>query len=116
LYGADGLRCSVADFAKYTLAHLNGERGTNGIISSQSFVFLHRARMNAGQDIRTALGWFVFPNGALWHNGSNTLNYAEVIINARSNLAIVVFTNAPTEFGARVAEETFERVGQWLRQ
>jgi CubicO group peptidase (beta-lactamase class C family) len=115
LYGADGLRCSVADFAKYTLAHLNGERGVNGIVSSQSFRFLHRARMNAGQDIRTALGWFVFPNGALWHNGSNTLNYSEVVINAQNNLAIVVFTNAPTEFGARVAEQTFDALVAWLK-
>jgi CubicO group peptidase (beta-lactamase class C family) len=115
LYGADGLRCSVVDFAKYTLAHLNGERGVDGIVSSQSFVFLHRARQNAGQDIRTALGWFVFPNGALWHNGSNTLNYSEVIINARSNVAMVVLTNAPTEFGAKVAEQTFDALVAWFK-
>ncbi len=115
LYGADGLRCSVEDYAKYVLAHLNGARGTNSIVSSQSFAFLQRPRMDAGQDLRTALGWFVFPNGALWHNGSNTLNYAEVIVNARTNLAMVVLTNSPTEFGATVAAKTFDAMLKWLR-
>ncbi len=116
LYGADGIRCSMPDYGKYILAHLNGERGINSILSSESFIYLHKARANAGQDIRAALGWFVFPNGALWHNGSNTINYAEVIINTKNNFAIAVATNAPIELGAEVSEAAFTAIINYIQR
>ncbi len=115
LFGADGIRCSMQDLGKYLLAHLNGERGSDGIVSSTSFKYLHRPRADGGQGISAALGWFVFPNGALWHNGSNTLNYAEMIVNAKTNLAIGIATNTPTELGAALSEAALNAVVQRLR-
>ena len=115
LNGADNLRCSVGDLGAYLGAHLSGELGQDGIISSNSMKFLHRARQNAGQDIRTALGWFVFPDAAIWHNGSNTLNHAEMMLVPRRNLAVGVVINAAgnatvTEASSQVMDALVELV------
>ncbi len=114
LFGADGIRCSLPDLGKYLLAHLNGENGTSGIVSSQSFKYLHQPRANAGQGIYAALGWFIFPDGAIWHNGSNTLNFAEMIIFPKANLAIGIATNSPIDLGAAVTEAAMAAIINWL--
>ncbi len=114
LFGADGIRCSLPDLGKYLLAHLNGENGTGGIVSSQSFAYLHQPRINAGQGIYAALGWFIFPNGAIWHNGSNTLNFAEMIILPKANLAVAIATNSPIGLGSAVTEAAMDAVLKWL--
>jgi CubicO group peptidase (beta-lactamase class C family) len=116
LNGADNLRCNLNDLGKYLAAHLEGERGQDGIVRAESFKFLHRARANGGQDIRAALGWFVFPEGAIWHNGSNTLNYAEMILIPKQDTAIAVATNAAGGGAdARAAAEVFEGIVDLIR-
>jgi hypothetical protein len=77
--------------------------------------FLHRARQNAGQDIRAALGWFVFPDASIWHNGSNTLNHAEMMLVPNRNLAVGVVINAAgdatvTEASSQVMEALLDLV------
>lgn len=115
LNGADNLRCSMNDLGLYLAAHLEGERGQDGIIKSTSFKFLHRARANGGQDIRAALGWFVFPSGEIWHNGSNTLNYAEMILMPAQDTAIAVATNAAGGGAdARAVAEVFEGINDLI--
>ncbi len=115
LYGADGIRCSIGDLGLYIQAHLNGARGQSGILSAKSFQFLHAPRVDAGQGLSAACGWFIFPNGAIWHNGSNTQNYAEIIINPRTNNAVGIVTNAPTERGARAAQAAMDAIGDLLK-
>jgi CubicO group peptidase (beta-lactamase class C family) len=116
LNGADNLRCNLSDLGKYLAAHLEGERGQDGIIRAESFKFLHRARANGGQDIRAALGWFVFPGGEIWHNGSNTLNYAEMILLPKQDTAIAVATNAAGGGAdARAAAEVLEGIVDLIR-
>ncbi len=111
LNGADNLRCSMGDLGLYLAAHLEGERGRDGILRSQTFKFLHRARADGGQGIRAALGWFIFPDGEIWHNGSNTLNYAEMILLPRQDAAIAVATNAAGGGAeARAVAEVFEAI------
>jgi CubicO group peptidase (beta-lactamase class C family) len=115
LNGADNLRCSIVDLGVYLGAHLGGELGQDGIVKSASMKFLHRARQNAGQDIRAALGWFVFPDASIWHNGSNTLNHAEMMLVPNRNLAVGVVINAAgdatvTEASSQVMEALLDLV------
>jgi CubicO group peptidase (beta-lactamase class C family) len=115
LYGADGVRCGIEDTAKYAIAHLRGERGEDGIIlKASSFQALHLARAASGQ-LQAAYGWFVYPNGTIWHNGSNTQNYAEVLFHAKGNYAIVVTTNAPTNEGRKAVQATQQILFERLR-
>jgi CubicO group peptidase (beta-lactamase class C family) len=113
--GADNVRCSVTDLGAYLVAHLEGERGADGILKAATFRELHRARANGGQGIYAALGWFVFPDGTVWHNGSNTLNYSEMALFPRDNLAIAVVSNAPLELSKGV-QEALEALYEALRR
>ncbi len=115
LDGADNVRCSLPDLGKYLAAHLNGERGADGILSAATFKELHRSRANGGQGIYMAFGWLVFSNGELWHNGSNTLNYSEMALYPQQNLAVAVATNAPLELNQGVQqamEEIYQALGK----
>jgi len=40
-----------------------------------------------------ALGWVVMPDGSLWHNGSNTLWYADVLIDFADGLVAATTAN-----------------------
>jgi CubicO group peptidase (beta-lactamase class C family) len=113
MFGADGLRCSLADMSRYLLAHLSGIRGENSAILSSSFAVLHTARLETGNGTSAAMGWFVFPNGIEVHDGSNTINYARVILGAQKNVALFIGMNAPTELGAEVAEEATQAIFEW---
>ena len=115
LDGADNVRCSLPDLGRYLAAHLSGERGADGILKAATFKELHRPRANGGQGIYMAFGWLVFSNGELWHNGSNTLNYAEMALYPKQNLAVAVATNAPVELNQSV-QRAMEEVYQALEQ
>ena len=115
LDGADNVRCSLPDLGKYLAAHLSGERGADGILKAATFKELHRPRANGGQGIYMAFGWLVFSNGQLWHNGSNTLNYAEMALSAKQNFAVAVATNAPVELNKSV-QQAMEEIHQALEK
>jgi CubicO group peptidase (beta-lactamase class C family) len=112
--GADNLRCSLPDLGIYLAAHLAGERGQDGLLKAATFQELHRARANGGQGIYAAFGWFVFSDGRVWHNGSNTLNYSEMEFFPKDNLAVATATNAPLELN-KGAQEALEAVYEALR-
>jgi CubicO group peptidase (beta-lactamase class C family) len=113
--GADNVRCTVKDLGTYLAAHLEGGRGVDGILKGATFKELHRARANGGQGIYAALGWFVFPDGTVWHNGSNTLNYSEMALFLKDNLAIAVVSNAPLEL-AKGVQEALEALYEALKR
>ncbi len=113
--GADNLRCSLPDLGIYLAAHLAGERGQDGLLKATTFQELHRARANGGQGIYAAFGWFVFSDGRVWHNGSNTLNYSEMEFFPKENIAVAVATNAPLELN-KGAQEALEVVYQAVRK
>jgi CubicO group peptidase (beta-lactamase class C family) len=80
LDGADQVRCSIRDLARYAQAFL---------ITGK---FYHKLPKGYHQ------GWFVVQSSGLrgpvqFHNGSNTLNYAYVWIAPENNLAAVITTN-----------------------
>jgi CubicO group peptidase (beta-lactamase class C family) len=114
LNGADNVRCSLPDVGKYLLAHLNGERGVDGILKAATFKELHRARVNGGQGMYFGFGWIVLPGGEIWHNGSNTLNYSEMALYPAQNIAVAVAANAPLELNKGV-QEAMEGVYQALK-
>lgn len=71
---AGGLHLTAADLASYLAAH----RHRAPLLRPESWAQLHRPRFGS----QMALGWFVDPDGSLWHNGSNTRWYAEVLIDS----------------------------------
>lgn len=76
--------------ARDLLAWLSTHRDQpQGFLSSAAWRELHTPRFGGSY----ALGWFVGPDGSLWHNGSNTAWYAEAAIDAGTGLASVVCAN-----------------------
>jgi len=88
---AGTVHSNLEDIGKYITAHLAGRRGNDvtGLLTSAEFSKLHTAAKNPGY----ALGWVV-TDGALWHNGSNTMWLASIDINPEKNIALFVATNA----------------------
>jgi CubicO group peptidase (beta-lactamase class C family) len=67
---------SLADLARFGRIHAEGHvAGLEGFLTKESFEVLHTPLPGADY----ACGWVRRPDGTLWHNGSNTYWYAEVV-------------------------------------
>ncbi|WP_019026853.1 serine hydrolase domain-containing protein [Colwellia piezophila] len=88
---AGTVHSTLEDMGKYIAAHLSGLRGNDvvGLLTGAEFTKLHTAAKNPGY----ALGWVV-TDGALWHNGSNTMWLASINIDPAKNIALFIVTNA----------------------
>ena len=88
---AGTVHASLDDMAAYISLHLKGLRGesVDGFLDEQEFAKLYTPFPNSDY----ALGW-VINNQSIFHNGSNTIWYAMVIINASKNTALFVVTNS----------------------
>ena len=94
------IHMSLEDLATYSRAHLEGEMGIDGLVSSQSFRTLHAALEGQSH----GLGWIQFPDGegpaalipgdVFMHNGSNTMWYAIVFFAPEERVAVAVTVNA----------------------
>lgn len=82
---AGALHLSLADLLKYLSAH----RDKPKFLGAAHWKKLHTARFGG----RYALGWFVGPDGAMWHNGSNTAWYAEAMVEPASGLVAATLNN-----------------------
>lgn len=95
---AGRVHTTLDDMALYLRAHLEGERGTPGLVSAESFVTLHAPV--AGD---YAFGWSneqpTAPLNArtIWHNGSNGEWYALMWIQPARDTAVFIATNAGGE-------------------
>ena len=92
---AGTIHASLSDYAKYMLAHINGERGEPGLLTAATFQFLHAPY--AGQNY--GMGWGVDNSspdlGAiLEHTGSNTRWLAQVGLVPALEIGVLVVTNA----------------------
>ena len=76
---------SLADLLKFAAAH----RDRSPYLGSESWALLHTPPF--GGDY--AMGLVVRPDGALWHNGSNTLWYAEMLIDPGRGVAAAAAAN-----------------------
>jgi CubicO group peptidase (beta-lactamase class C family) len=82
---AGRVHMSLADLLTYLAAH----RDEDPILRPESWRTLHKPPF--GGDY--AMGFIVKPDGSLWHNGSNTLWYAEARFDAAAGLAAAAVAN-----------------------
>ncbi|MEM9740339.1 MAG: serine hydrolase domain-containing protein, partial [Pseudomonadota bacterium] len=90
---AGRVHMSLKDLATYATAHLTGKSpGGAQFLSNASLETLHTPRLD-----RYAMGWVIQDGGTrpglLWHNGSNTANYAEVYADPGSGIVIAMAAN-----------------------
>lgn len=94
---AGTVNADLTSLANYLMAHLNGARGGNNIISANSYQILHEA-----VDANYAMGWGSFnvdwtSGKILTHGGSNSFWLAEWMIVPEKDFAVMVIFNAAGE-------------------
>ncbi len=115
---------SVRDFAVW--AGWNAGEGKRGpvIVSSETLKRLHRSHVTmeiadpkpgTPKSGAYALGWGLAkfdwtPKPVLTHNGSNSMNFALILVDAEIDLAITTMTNFPGQTADRAAVETAEQL------
>jgi CubicO group peptidase (beta-lactamase class C family) len=72
------------------LTYLGAHRDRTGLLQPDSWDRLHTPPF--GGDY--ALGWVVRPDGSLWHNGSNTMWYAEAAFSPASGISGIAVVNS----------------------
>ncbi|MCH8822080.1 MAG: beta-lactamase family protein [Planctomycetes bacterium] len=76
----------LADMARYLLVHASQR---TDFLSPESYNILHTASLGGNY----AMGWVVTKPEKRWHNGSNTMWYAEVAFNLAEGTAAAVVVN-----------------------
>lgn len=71
------------------LVYLRAHRDRSDLLKAESWRRLHTPPFGGTY----ALGWMVRPDGGLWHNGSNTLWYAEALVDRDHDLVAAAATN-----------------------
>jgi CubicO group peptidase (beta-lactamase class C family) len=102
---------TLADFAHFTVAHLAGSRGQDGLVTATTFKKLH----TPAPGTKYALGWNIRKHShsggrVLYHHGSNRAWYATVWLAPERNFAIVIFTNAGDDAGQKAADVAIQAV------
>lgn len=82
---AGRVHANFADTLKFLAAH----RDRTAFLSAAGWRTLHAPPFGGPY----AMGWMVRDGGALWHNGSNTLWYAEVLVDRARGAASVAAVN-----------------------
>jgi CubicO group peptidase (beta-lactamase class C family) len=82
---AGRVHMTLADVLRYLAAHRDG----GALLNSTSWRILHTPPFGG----EYAMGWIVRKVGGLWHNGSNTLWYAEVLVDPRAGTVSAAATN-----------------------
>lgn len=103
---AGTVHMSFGDVLKYLGAHVDGP-----FLKPDTRRTLHTPPFGG----EYAMGWMVRPGGELWHNGSNTLWYAEVLLNPVTGLAAVAAGNEATPAAAAAVGKALLRAAQSMR-
>jgi D-alanyl-D-alanine carboxypeptidase len=92
------VHCSLSDWGKFLQMHVDGFNGKAGLVSVMTFKKLHTVHPGGNY---TYGGWQLDDrNGpALHHEGSNTMNVAQVWMAPLKNKIFMSATNAPLEIG-----------------
>jgi CubicO group peptidase (beta-lactamase class C family) len=106
---AGRVHCSLPDWAKYITAHLLGEKegddGMKHFLPAASFVKMHTAPYD--DESKYAMGWVASGKPGqrrLWHNGSNTMWYAEATLALDEGWAVLVGVNQGPGPGQKASE------------
>ena len=88
------IHCSMRDWAKFIIAHLEGARGTGGLLNPETFKMLHTPDFGGNY----ASGWDVkkrdWADGkVLTHTGSNTMSFAVVWMAPKRDFAVLLASN-----------------------
>ena len=95
---AGTMHTTLDDFARDLQAHLDGERGTPGLLTAESYATLH-APVASGY----ALGWSVEASlpplgaGGFRHNGSNLRWFAVTWFSPQKNCGLLIVVNGGGE-------------------
>jgi CubicO group peptidase (beta-lactamase class C family) len=104
---AGGVHASLADWARFVAAHIDGERGGAKILRATSFEKLHTPP--PGAEPAYAMGWGVTQRSwggrVLTHSGSNTLWFCTVWIAPEKGFAVLVATNQGGDEAQRACDE-----------
>lgn len=112
---AGRVHASVEDWGRFISLHLQGERGCSTLLSPETLQKLHTpvleaGAMQEGSSDNYSLGWLVTERDwaggrVLYHNGSNTLNFALVWMAPQRDFALLVVTNQGGELAFRGTDE-----------
>lgn len=111
---AGKVHCSLVDWGKYIKHHLKGALFGTKYLDKESFKKLHTPLKG---DIY-GLGWLKLKapwdkkKEAIFHNGSNTMNYAEMWFSPDENIGIGVVTNIGNTDGQQGVREAVIKVLQ----
>lgn len=91
---AGTVHMNLQDLAMFGQAHLSGLKGEIGYLSKETFEVLHAVNLN-----NYAMGWVedkprILPaNSIFWHNGSNTMWYALLMVVPEQSIVYALATN-----------------------
>jgi len=109
---AGTVHLTMSDYAKFMFAHLEGERGIPGLVSAETFQFMHQPVRNSSY----ALGWSVDEGHAwadgplLFHLGSNLRWLANAGIIPGLNTGLIIVTNAANDDAFDASDELAEKL------
>jgi len=103
---------TLADLARYMQSHIDGERGMPGLITAESYRFLH----SPFEGRPYGMGWNVDDTDAdeagvvLQHGGSNNRWFARVALAPELELGLLIVTNA----GGQTASDAIDELGDLM--
>jgi CubicO group peptidase (beta-lactamase class C family) len=101
---AGAVHMTLRDLCTYATEHLRGEQGAGKLLSAETYKLLHAPRLG-----RYAFGWVKnepgagIPHTVYWHNGSNTMWYALVVLIPERNMVVAVTSNDGDRSNAEAA-------------
>lgn len=103
---AGTIHSGLADYARFMVAHLEGDRGLGNVVSAETYAFLH----TPAPGTRYGIGWSLIDDSSrggrsLVHAGSNTFWWAQVRLVPSANAGVFVAANAANSAAQRAVAE-----------
>jgi len=112
---AGTVHCSLSDLGRYVNMHVSHEVGAV-LKKPETFELLQKI---ADGNKNYACGWVVFERAwakgpALYHNGSNTMNYCVIWMAPKRKFALIAVTNVDDDSAAPCDQAVSELMGKYL--